>query len=110
MVGHTGDLQAAIMACEVVDQQLGKALRAIERVSGNMIVTSDHGNCEQMWDPISGGPHTAHTTNPVPVIWAGGPKTAKLANGALCDLAPTILQLAGIEQPCEMTGRSLILD
>lgn len=110
MVGHTGDLQAAIMACEVVDQQLGKALRAIGRVSGNMIVTSDHGNCEQMWDPISGGPHTAHTTNPVPVIWAGGPKTAKLANGALCDLAPTILQLAGIEQPSEMTGRSLILD
>ena len=109
MVGHTGDLAAAIAACEAVDLQLGKALEACEAVGGAMLVTADHGNCEQMWDPSNNGPHTAHTTNPVPVILVGGPPKARLDQGALCDLAPTMLDLMGIAQPPEMTGRSLLV-
>ena len=109
MVGHTGDLAAAIAACEAVDLQLAKALEACEAVGGAMLVTADHGNCEQMWDPSTNGPHTAHTTNPVPVILVGGPSNARLDQGALCDLAPTMLDLMGIAQPPEMTGRSLLV-
>ena len=109
MVGHTGDLAAAIAACEAVDLQLAKALEACEAVGGAMLVTADHGNCEQMWDPSTNGPHTAHTTNPVPVILVGGPSNARLDQGALCDLAPTMLELMGIAQPPEMTGRSLLV-
>lgn len=109
MVGHTGDLTAAIAACEAVDLQLAKALEACEAVGGAMLVTADHGNCEQMWDPTTNGPHTAHTTNPVPVILVGGPSNARLDQGALCDLAPTMLDLMGIAQPTEMTGRSLLV-
>ena len=71
MVGHTGDLAAAIAACEAVDVQLAKAVEACEATGGAMLVTADHGNCEQMWDPATNGPHTAHTTNPVPVILGG---------------------------------------
>jgi len=108
MVGHTGDLDAAIRACEAVDAGLGRALAALERAGGAMIVTADHGNCEMMVDPETGGPHTAHTTNPVPVILVGGPEDAALRDGRLCDLAPTLLELMGLEQPPEMTGRSLI--
>jgi 2,3-bisphosphoglycerate-independent phosphoglycerate mutase len=73
-----------------------------------MIVTADHGNCEVMVDPVTGGPHTAHTTNPVPVILVGGPPGATLRPGRLADLAPTLLQLMGLPQPAEMTGESLI--
>ena len=73
MVGHTGDLAAAMAACEAVDAGLGRALAALEAAGGAMIVTADHGNCETMIDPVTGGPHTAHTTNPVPVILVGGP-------------------------------------
>jgi 2,3-bisphosphoglycerate-independent phosphoglycerate mutase len=108
MVGHTGDLQAAIRACEAVDAGLGRALAALERAGGAMIVTADHGNCETMVDPVTGGPHTAHTLNPVPVILVGGPEGAQLADGRLADLAPTLLALMGLETPPEMTGRSLI--
>jgi 2,3-bisphosphoglycerate-independent phosphoglycerate mutase len=108
MVGHTGDLQAAILACEAVDAGLGRALAALEQAGGAMIVTADHGNCEMMRDPVTGGPHTAHTTNPVPVILVGGPEGAGLRDGILADLAPTLLQLMGLPQPAEMTGRSLI--
>ncbi|MFP4274418.1 MAG: 2,3-bisphosphoglycerate-independent phosphoglycerate mutase [Paracoccaceae bacterium] len=109
MVGHTGVLEAAIRACEAVDAGLGRALAALERAGGAMIVTADHGNCEQMVDPETGGPHTAHTTNPVPVILVGGPSGARLRKGGrLADLAPTVLQLMGLEQPPEMTGESLI--
>ena len=108
MVGHTGDLAAAIAACEAVDTGLGRALAALEKVGGAMIVTADHGNCEMMVDPVTGGPHTAHTTNPVPVILVGGPAGARLHNGRLADLAPTLLQLMGLPQPPEMTGESLI--
>ena len=73
-----------------------------------MIVTADHGNCEQMIDPVTGGPHTAHTLNPVPVILVGGPDGISLRNGRLADLAPTVLALMGLPQPPEMTGQSLI--
>lgn len=108
MVGHTGDLQAAMAACEAVDAGLGKTLAALEAVGGAMIVTADHGNCETMIDPETGGPHTAHTLNPVPVILVGGPEGAGLRDGRLADLAPSILQLMGLQQPAEMTGKTLI--
>jgi 2,3-bisphosphoglycerate-independent phosphoglycerate mutase len=109
MVGHTGDLKAAIAACEAVDRGLARAIRALERAGGAMIVTADHGNCETMVDPETGKPHTAHTTNPVPVIMWGGPAGAGLRNGGrLADLAPTLLQLMGLPKPPEMTGESLI--
>ena len=109
MVGHTGDLEAAKKACEAVDHGLGRALDALEKVGGAIIVTADHGNCETMVDPDTGGPHTAHTTNPVPVVLVGGPEGASLRpGGRLADLAPTVLQLMGLEQPDEMTGESLI--
>jgi 2,3-bisphosphoglycerate-independent phosphoglycerate mutase len=109
MVGHTGNLAAAIAACEAVDKALGRALAALEAAGGAMIVTADHGNCETMVDPVTGAPHTAHTTNPVPVILVGGPAGARLRpGGRLADLAPTLLELMGLPQPPEMTGRSLI--
>ncbi|HAW47781.1 MAG TPA: 2,3-bisphosphoglycerate-independent phosphoglycerate mutase [Roseovarius sp.] len=109
MVGHTGDLKAAMAACEAVDQGLGRVVSALEEVGGTMIVTADHGNCEVMVDPETGGPHTAHTLNPVPVILLGGPEGADLrAGGRLADLAPTVLQLMGLEKPLEMTGETLL--
>ncbi len=108
MVGHTGDLQAAIKACEAVDRGLGRVVTALEAAGGAMIVTADHGNCEQMIDPETGGPHTAHTLNPVPVALIGGPAGAELRDGRLSDLAPTVLELMGLAKPDEMTGASLI--
>lgn len=108
MVGHTGDLQAAIAACEAVDQGLGRVLEALEATGGAMIVTADHGNCEVMINPDTGGPHTAHTTNLVPVALVGGPRDAQLRDGRLADLAPTLLDLMGLDLPPEMTGESLI--
>ena len=108
MVGHTGDLDAAIAACEAVDTGLGRVLEALEDVGGAMIVTADHGNCETMIDPETGGAHTAHTLNPVPVAVVGGPDGASLRSGRLADLAPTVLQLMGLDQPAEMTGKSLL--
>lgn len=109
MVGHTGDLGAAIAACEAVDQGLGKVLAALKTAGGAMIVTADHGNCEMMVDPETGGPHTAHTTNPVPVALVGGPADTQLRDGRLADLAPTLLDLMGLDLPPEMTGKSLIV-
>jgi 2,3-bisphosphoglycerate-independent phosphoglycerate mutase len=109
MVGHTGILPAAITACEAVDNGLGRAVAALRARGGAMIVTADHGNCEQMWDPVTNGPHTAHTLNPVPVIVTGAPEGARLRQGGrLADLAPTVLQLMGLPQPPEMTGVSLL--
>jgi len=108
MVGHTGDLKAAIKACEAVDQGLARVVAALEKVGGAMIVTADHGNCETMVDPVTGGPHTAHTLNPVPVVLFGGPAGASLRHGRLADLAPTVLELMGLPMPAEMTGKSLI--
>jgi len=109
MVGHTGDLGAAIRACEAVDRGLARIVAALETAGGAMLLTADHGNCETMVDPVTGGPHTAHTTNPVPVAVLGGPPGARLRDGRLADVAPTILDLLGLPQPPEMTGRSLIL-
>ena len=110
MVGHTGSLPAAIKACEAVDLGLGRALVALQAMGGAMIVTADHGNCETMVDPVTGGPHTSHTTNPVPVVLVGGPTGAHLRGGGrLADLAPTVLALMGLAQPPEMTGKSLLL-
>ncbi|PXW72396.1 phosphoglycerate mutase [Loktanella sp. PT4BL] len=109
MVGHTGDLGAAIKACEAVDEGLGQVLTALKAAGGAMIVTADHGNCETMIDPETGGPHTAHTLNPVPVALVGGPEGVSLRDGRLADLAPTVLDLMGLELPPEMTGRSLIV-
>ncbi len=109
MVGHTGSLKAAIRAVETVDACLGRIAEAIKRARGALLVTADHGNCELMKDPATGGPHTAHTTNPVPVFLAGQPG-ATLRDGRLADLAPTLLHLMGLQVPAEMTGRSLVGD
>ena len=108
MVGHTGSLGAAIKACEAVDSGLATVLAEIEKAKGTIIVTADHGNCELMIDPVTGEPHTAHTTNPVPVAIAGADNGVRIRDGKLTDLAPTIFELMGIDQPPEMTGRSLI--
>ena len=108
MVGHTGSLPAAIRACEAVDRGLGLMLDALDRTGGAAVVIADHGNCETMIDPNTGGPHTAHTVNPVPVIVYGGPAGASLRSGRLADVAPTVLDLMGLDLPAEMTGRSLI--
>ncbi|MCA0907361.1 2,3-bisphosphoglycerate-independent phosphoglycerate mutase [Ruegeria marisrubri] len=108
MVGHTGDLQAAIKACEAVDAGLAQVVAALEKAGGAMILTADHGNCEVMVDPETGGPHTAHTLNPVPVALVGGPEGARLRQGRLSDLAPTLLDLMNLPKPPEMTGESLL--
>jgi 2,3-bisphosphoglycerate-independent phosphoglycerate mutase len=109
MVGHTGILEAAIRAVEEVDRDLGQVLEAVEDMGGAILVTADHGNCEMMVDPLTGGPHTAHTLNPVPVVLVGGPPGVTLRNGRLADLAPTLLELMGLAQPPEMSGESLIV-
>ncbi|MFZ1480965.1 MAG: 2,3-bisphosphoglycerate-independent phosphoglycerate mutase [Paracoccaceae bacterium] len=109
MVGHTGSLPAAIKACEAVDAGLTRAVAALQKAGGAMIVCADHGNCDVMVDPVTGGAHTAHTLSPVPVILVGGPKGATLRDGGrLADLAPTLLALMGVPQPTEMTGKSLL--
>jgi 2,3-bisphosphoglycerate-independent phosphoglycerate mutase len=107
MVGHTGILAAAIKAVETVDTGLGRIADAIKRQGGALLVTADHGNCELMKDPETGGPHTAHTTNPVPVVLMGGDADT-IRDGRLSDLAPTLLELMGIQPPNEMTGHSII--
>jgi 2,3-bisphosphoglycerate-independent phosphoglycerate mutase len=106
MVGHTGSLPAAIRAVEAVDAGLGRIIDAIEKAGGALLVTADHGNAELMRDPVTGGPHTAHTTNPVPVMLLDG--TQGLQDGRLADLAPTLLALMGLERPTEMSGHSLL--
>jgi 2,3-bisphosphoglycerate-independent phosphoglycerate mutase len=107
MVGHTGSLAAAIKAVETVDVGLGRIAAAIERAGGALLFTADHGNCELMRDPATGGPHTSHTTNPVPVVLVGGGH-GPLRDGRLADIAPTLLELMGLPQPAEMTGVSLL--
>ena len=108
MVGHTGSLPAAIKAVEAVDTGLGKIADAIRKVGGALLVTADHGNSEMMRDPETGGPHTAHTTNPVPVILTGAGNRVLLTEGRLADIAPTLLELMGLPKPPEMTGHSLL--
>jgi 2,3-bisphosphoglycerate-independent phosphoglycerate mutase len=109
MVGHTGSLEAAIKAVETIDECVGKVAEIIEQKHGNLLITADHGNCEQMIDYATGEPHTAHTTNDVPLIVITEKENLKLKNGGkLADLAPTILDLMNIEKPAEMTGDSLL--
>jgi 2,3-bisphosphoglycerate-independent phosphoglycerate mutase len=108
MVGHTGSLPAAIKAVETVDAGLGRITEAIGKAGGILLVTADHGNCELMRDPQTGGPHTAHTTNPVPLLLSGACNRALVADGRLADVAPTLLELMELPQPQEMTGHSLL--
>jgi 2,3-bisphosphoglycerate-independent phosphoglycerate mutase len=108
MVGHTGSLAAAIKACEAVDAGLARIAEAIAACGGRLLVTADHGNAELMRDPATGGPHTAHTTNRVPVLLHNAPAGAALADGRLADIAPTLLALLGLPQPAAMTGTSLL--
>jgi len=108
MVGHTGFLDAAVQAVEAVDACAGKVVDAVLAQGGVVLLTADHGNAEQMIDPASGGPFTAHTTNPVPLVVTGLPGVG-LKNGRLADLAPTMLDAMGIPKPAEMTGESLLV-
>ncbi|MBR0652043.1 2,3-bisphosphoglycerate-independent phosphoglycerate mutase [Roseomonas terrae] len=108
MVGHTGSLAAATKAVEAADTGLGRIADAIRSAGGALFVTADHGNAELMKDPKTGGPHTAHTTNPVPAIVLGAPDGVALDDGRLADIAPTLLALMGMAQPAAMTGRSLL--
>lgn len=108
MVGHTGVLAAAIRAVETVDASLGRIADAVAAQGGALFVTADHGNCEMMRDPVTGGPHTSHTLNPVPALLMGAPEGAHLADGRLADIAPTLLKLMGLPQPAAMTGQCLL--
>ena len=108
MVGHTGNIEAAIKAAEAVDVAIGKIARAVRDTGGALLITADHGNLEMMRDPSTGQPHTAHTVGPVPFVYLG-PRAATLrSGGALRDVAPTILDLLGLPKPAEMSGTSLL--
>ncbi len=110
MVGHTGVLSAAITAVEAVDNGVGRMVEAARTHGYSILLTADHGNAEEMWDATTNGPHTAHTTNVVPLALINHRKDAKLRDGGrLADLAPTVLELLGLRQPPEMTGRSLLI-
>ncbi|QNM97936.1 2,3-bisphosphoglycerate-independent phosphoglycerate mutase [Chitinimonas koreensis] len=109
MVGHTGKLDAAVKAVETLDACVGRCVAAMQAAGGEVLITADHGNCEMMWDPASGQPHTQHTTDLVPFLYVGRKATlAPMGEGALQDIAPTLLAMMGLPQPAEMTGRSLI--
>ena len=111
MVGHTGNFEAAVRACEVIDECIGKVVDAAMSKKGKMIITADHGNIEQLIDYDTGMPHTAHTINRVPVILVDEErKKSRLNKGTAIDVAPTVLQLLGLPQPKEITGHSLIVD
>ena len=107
MVGHTGKLDASIKAVECIDVCLARIVTALEAAGGQCLITADHGNVEQMSDRSTGQPHTAHTAEPVPLVYVG-PQQIKLKGGMLSDVAPTLLALMGLKQPTEMTGQSLI--
>ena len=108
MVGHTGNFDAAVSAIETLDQCLARVVQAIHRADCEMLITADHGNAEQMMDAQADQPYTAHTTNPVPLIYVGKRHAGLLDNGALCDISPTILKIMGLKVPTEMSGRPLI--
>jgi len=110
MVGHTGRLEPAIEAVEAVDKGIGAVVAAARAVGGVVIITADHGNCELMRDPTTGGPHTAHTTNPVPLLYVNDrhPNAHLRSGGRICDVAPTMLRIMGLSQPPAMTGVPLI--
>lgn len=107
-VGHSGVFDAAVKAVEVVDQCLERVLKALNDIGGECLITADHGNVEQMFDPESGQVHTQHTTLPVPLIYVGNRQLSLSGNGSLADIAPTMLTLLGVPQPAEMTGHSLV--
>jgi 2,3-bisphosphoglycerate-independent phosphoglycerate mutase len=110
MVGHTGVPEAAIKAVETVDSCVGRAVEALKEVDGQMFLCADHGNAEELIDPKTKEPFTAHTTNPVPFILINADPSYKLAeDGKLCDIVPTLLDLMDMEQPAEMTGHSLLI-
>ena len=109
MVGHTGVIPAAIKAVECVDQCVGAAVEAVKKADGVLFICADHGNAEQMIDYTTGNPHTAHTTNPVPFILVNYGDVKLREDGCLADIAPTLLEIMGLEQPVEMTGKSLIV-
>jgi len=113
MVGHTGSLPAAIKACEATDRGVGTLLAALATMNGKAVILADHGNAEQMWDPVNNGPHTAHTLNLVEVFVVGAGfvagQTKMRSGGRLADIAPTVLQLMDLPKPAEMTGLSLLL-
>ena len=110
MVGHTGVEEAAVKAVEAVDECVGKAVEALKSVNGQMFICADHGNAEQLKDYETGAPFTAHTTNPVPFILVNADPGCKLREGGcLADIIPTLLELMGMEQPAEMTGKSLLI-
>jgi len=110
MVGHTGDFDAAIAAVEAVDAELGKLAAAIQAAGGHLLITADHGNADDMG--TEDDPHTAHTLNDVPIIYLDGEGTdggrTVRSGGTLADIAPTMLELLGLEKPAEMTGESLL--
>ena len=107
-VGHTGDFNASVKAVEAVDGCLSQIVEAITAVDGELLITADHGNVEEMFDESSNQPHTQHTTLPVPLVYSG-PRHINLdRDGSLADIAPTMLALMALPQPAEMTGRSLI--
>ncbi|GGG04091.1 2,3-bisphosphoglycerate-independent phosphoglycerate mutase [Cysteiniphilum litorale] len=109
MVGHTGNYDAAVKAIEALDICIGRVADAVHTINGNLFITADHGNADQMVDPETGKMHTAHTTNPVPFIYQGNKKASvALSDGKLSDIAPTILAVIGVKQPKEMTGKSIL--
>jgi 2,3-bisphosphoglycerate-independent phosphoglycerate mutase len=110
MVGHTGNFNAAVRAVEVLDQCLGRIVAAIEAADGELLITADHGNVEQMLDPATGQPLTSHTNGPVPLVYVGGSGRRFQGSGSLSDLAPTLLSLLDLPIPKEMTGKVLLGD
>ena len=108
MVGHTGVMEAAIKAVDTIDECLGRLRAAMEKAGGVMLLTADHGNIEMMRDPKTHEPHTAHTILDVPIIVLGALAGTRLENGRLADVAPTLLDLMGLEKPALMTGHSLL--
>ena len=108
--GHTGVIPAAVKAVEKVDELVGKAVQAVKDVDGVLFICADHGNAEKMIDYETGAPHTAHTTNPVPFILVNYDEAYTLREGGrLCDIAPTLIEIMGMEKPAEMTGESLLI-
>jgi 2,3-bisphosphoglycerate-independent phosphoglycerate mutase len=107
MVGHSGKLEPTVRACEAVDAGLGEIHKALKRCGGSWLVTADHGNAETMIDPVTKGPHTYHTTNPVPLIFMTNGEMQLRQNGALKDIAPTVLAILGEQKPKQMAGEDL---
>jgi 2,3-bisphosphoglycerate-independent phosphoglycerate mutase len=108
MVGHTGSIPAAVKAVETADECLGEIVEAVRRNGGVALITADHGNAEQMLEADGESPHTAHTTNPVPLI-VTDPEVTLADSGELFDLSPTVLRLLGLRQPLQMTGKALTI-